>query len=123
MKTPAIFTSGRQPAALAQAWTAAQIAAALGMKRQVFFVSVGGFDTHQNQNAAQPGNPPSVEQGGRAKLIEELHGADAAVEAALRTAQPGDLIGDLLNGAGNDKSAAPAQSKAPAPSIEDPPPG
>jgi cyanophycin synthetase len=33
-----------------------------------------------------------VEQGGRAKAIEELHGADAAVEAALRTAQPGDLM-------------------------------
>jgi len=35
----------------------------------------------------------------------------------------GDLIGDLLNGAGGDKSAAPAQPKAPPPSIEDPPPG
>ena len=34
MKTPAIITNGRKPAALAQAWTAAQIAAALGMKRQ-----------------------------------------------------------------------------------------
>ena len=37
--------------------------------------------------------------------------------------QPGDLIGDLLNGAGGDKSAAPPQPKAPPPSIEDPPPG
>ena len=33
-----------------------------------------------------------VQQGSRVKLIEELHGADAAVEAALRTAQPGDLM-------------------------------
>jgi uncharacterized protein (DUF1501 family) len=28
---------------------------ALGMSRQVFFVSAGGFDTHYNQNALQPG--------------------------------------------------------------------
>ena len=36
--------------------------------------------------------------------------------------QPGDLIGDLLNG-GGDKSAPPPQPKAPPRSIEDPPPG
>ena len=37
--------------------------------------------------------------------------------------QPGDLIGDLLNGAGGDKSAAPPQPRTPPPSIEEPPPG
>jgi hypothetical protein len=53
--------------------------------------------------------------------VQAIPGGDAPPPAT--PAQPGDLIGDLLNGAGNDKSAAPAQSKAPAPSIEDPPPG
>ena len=33
-----------------------------------------------------------VEKGARAKQIDEIRGADAAVEFALRRAQPGDLI-------------------------------
>lgn len=40
-----------------QLHTVAQMVAAapgLGVKRQVFFVSMGGFDTHQNQNTIQP---------------------------------------------------------------------
>jgi uncharacterized protein (DUF1501 family) len=28
---------------------------ALALKRQIFFVQIGGYDTHQNQNATQPG--------------------------------------------------------------------
>ncbi|MEI9905470.1 MAG: DUF1501 domain-containing protein [Asticcacaulis sp.] len=31
------------------------VAPSLGLKRQVFFVSMGGFDTHTFQNAGQPG--------------------------------------------------------------------
>jgi uncharacterized protein (DUF1501 family) len=35
---------------------------ALGLSRQIFFCSVGGFDTHQNQNATQPGLLQQVAQ-------------------------------------------------------------
>src|SRR5262249_56020827 len=36
--------------------------AALGLRRQIFFCSLGGFDTHQNQNATQPGLLQQVNQ-------------------------------------------------------------
>src|SRR5262249_23206769 len=35
---------------------------ALGLRRQIFFCSLGGFDTHQNQNATQPGLLQQVNQ-------------------------------------------------------------
>ena len=53
--------------------------------------------------------------------VQSIPGGDAPQPPT--PSQPGDLIGDLLNGEGGDKSAAPAQPKAPPPSIEDPPPG
>ncbi len=53
--------------------------------------------------------------------VQGIPGGQAAPAA---TPTPGnDLIGDLLNGAGGDKSATTPQPKAPPPSIEDPPPG
>jgi uncharacterized protein (DUF1501 family) len=36
---------------------------ALGLKRQIFFCQLGGFDTHQNENATQPGLLQQVNQG------------------------------------------------------------
>jgi uncharacterized protein (DUF1501 family) len=36
--------------------------AALGLKRQIFFCALGGYDTHQNQNATQPGLLQQVNQ-------------------------------------------------------------
>ena len=38
-------------------------APALGMKRQIFFVSIGGFDTHANQNNVQPNLMAQVDHG------------------------------------------------------------
>ncbi|GAA5178858.1 DUF1501 domain-containing protein [Niveibacterium umoris] len=38
----------------------AGVSAALGVKRQVFFVSIGGFDTHDNQLTTQPGLHASI---------------------------------------------------------------
>lgn len=38
-------------------------APALGVKRQVFFVSIGGFDTHANQNGVQPNLMAQLDHG------------------------------------------------------------
>lgn len=38
----------------------AGVSASLGVKRQVFFVSIGGFDTHDNQLTAQPALHASI---------------------------------------------------------------
>ena len=53
--------------------------------------------------------------------VQSIPGGTVAPTVA--PTQPGDLIGDLLNGAGGDKSAAPPQPRTPPPSIEEPPPG
>ena len=53
--------------------------------------------------------------------VQSIPGGTVAPTVA--PTQPGDLIGDLLNGAGGDKSAAPPQQRTPPPSIEEPPPG
>ena len=50
----------RQMAAVAKMVAAAP---ALGLKRQVFLVSMGGFDTHDGQNQAQPSNMSELSQG------------------------------------------------------------
>jgi uncharacterized protein (DUF1501 family) len=50
----------------AQLQTVAHIIAAapaLGVKRQVFFVSIGGFDTHANQNNVQPNLMAQLDHG------------------------------------------------------------
>lgn len=51
----------------------------LGMKRQIFFVQVGGFDTHTNQTSNQPvngnpatTNPAAVIIGSQANLLAEI---------------------------------------------------
>ena len=38
-------------------------APALGVKRQIFFVSIGGFDTHANQNNVQPNLMAEIDHG------------------------------------------------------------
>ena len=50
----------RQLAAVAKMVAAAP---ALGLKRQVFFVTMGGFDTHSGQNQAQPALMSELSQG------------------------------------------------------------
>lgn len=50
----------RQLAAVAKMVAAAPL---LGVKRQVFLVSMGGFDTHDGQNQAQPSNMAELSQG------------------------------------------------------------
>jgi uncharacterized protein (DUF1501 family) len=64
---------------------------ALSMKRQIFFVSVGGYDTHTGQvgNAASP-NDPTV--GGHANLLSELSTSIFAFQRAMEqlAAQPGE---------------------------------
>ena len=50
-------------------------AAGMGMKRQIFFCTVGGFDTHNNQtnNAGQAGfNDTEVVKGSHANLLAEI---------------------------------------------------
>jgi uncharacterized protein (DUF1501 family) len=59
---------------------------ALALKRQIFFVQVGGFDTHQNQNTAQP------------PLLQQVSQALAAFYYWLQNNVPGSgepTLGDL----------------------------
>jgi uncharacterized protein (DUF1501 family) len=59
---------------------------ALGLRRQIFFCSLGGFDTHQNQNATQPG------------LIQQVNQALATFHYWLTNNAPGagePTLGDL----------------------------
>ena len=58
---------------LAQVAKIIQVRAALGMKRQIFFCSIGGFDTHSNQLGSQ------------AQLLTELGQAMAAFHNAMGT--------------------------------------
>ncbi len=62
----------------------------LGMKRQIFFCSVGGYDTHTSQvgNNAHPGDPL---YGGHADLISELSESIYAFQRAIEqlASQPG----------------------------------
>ena len=53
---------------------------ALGARRQVFFVSLGGFDTHSNLTATHPG------------LLAEVADALAAFHAEMRLAGDGDAV-------------------------------
>ncbi len=53
---------------------------AIGAKRQIFFVSLGGFDTHENEVAAQ---------GGR---FQELAGALRAFDTAMTTMQAANEV-------------------------------
>jgi uncharacterized protein (DUF1501 family) len=59
---------------------------ALMLRRQVFFVQLGGFDTHENQNATQPG------------LLQQVNQALATFFYWLQNNVPGTgepLLGDL----------------------------
>lgn len=61
---------------------------ALSMKRQIFFCSVGGYDTHANQTSAQ-----DVTTGAHANLLGELSNALFAFQRALEqiaTTFPGE---------------------------------
>lgn len=102
--TPALQTqfSDGNPLAQQLKMVARMIAArdALGAKRQVFFVSAGGYDTHDNQLATHPA------------LLTELTGALVPFDAAMRelgvadkvTAFTGSDFGRTLtsNGGGSD---------------------
>lgn len=58
----------------------------LGLRRQIFFVQVGGFDTHENQNGGQPG------------LIQQVNQAMATFYYWLKNNTPGTgepTLGDL----------------------------
>jgi len=46
----------------------------LGMKRQIFFCSLGGFDTHTNETGADPTNPAggAGQSGGQGGLLTQL---------------------------------------------------
>jgi uncharacterized protein (DUF1501 family) len=59
---------------------------ALGLRRQIFFVQLGGFDTHENQNATQPG------------LLQQVNQAAATFYYWLQNNVPGTgepVLGDL----------------------------
>lgn len=47
---------------------------ALGMKRQIFFCSIGGFDTHTNQTGQNPANPAGggTNSGSQGQLLLQL---------------------------------------------------
>jgi uncharacterized protein (DUF1501 family) len=55
-------TLGNQLKQVAKVIKANLTQSALGLKRQIFFCSLGGFDTHQNENATQPGLLQQVNQ-------------------------------------------------------------
>ena len=87
------FTSGlmQQLKMVAQIIEAGQRAAGvsggLGMKRQIFFVTVGGYDTHtgQTNNAgASTTNNPAVIIGSQANLLAELSQSMYAFQKAMK---------------------------------------
>jgi uncharacterized protein (DUF1501 family) len=49
-------------------------AAGITMKRQIFFVQLGGFDTHTNETGSDPTNPGSgaAQSGGQGALLAQL---------------------------------------------------
>jgi uncharacterized protein (DUF1501 family) len=56
-------TLGNQLKQVAKVIKANLLQPSLGLQRQIFFCALGGFDTHQNQNATQPGLLQQVNQG------------------------------------------------------------
>jgi uncharacterized protein (DUF1501 family) len=48
----------------------------LGMHRQIFFCSIGGFDTHTNETSATPDNP--TQSGGQGNLLTQFSQASRA---------------------------------------------
>jgi uncharacterized protein (DUF1501 family) len=78
-----------------QLHTVAQMVAAapgLGVKRQVFFVSMGGFDNHQNQNETQP------------DLLKQLSDALAYFDGALTNLAGVDRSGQVTTFTASDFS-------------------
>ena len=68
----------------------------LGMKRQIFFVNVGGYDTHTNQvgNTAFPiGNPLAPTVGSHADLMNELSEAIFAFQRAIEQVASSAALG------------------------------
>jgi len=76
---------------------------ALGVKRQVFFVSAGGFDTHLGQNAAQPDNLGQIAQAMTYfdSTLSNIGGADYRPNVTLFTASDFSRT-FTTNGAGTD---------------------
>ena len=69
----------------------------LKMKRQIFFVSVGGYDTHTAQVNVVAGTPDPL-TGSHANLLNELSEAIGAFQAAVEQIAAGPLGGgDLVN--------------------------
>jgi uncharacterized protein (DUF1501 family) len=76
------------------------VRASLSMSRQIFFVSTGGFDTHYNQNALQPGLLSDV-SGSLKAFYDSL--SEMAVETSVTTFTHSDFGRTLTsNGAGSD---------------------
>ena len=69
---------------------------ALKMKRQIFFVSVGGYDTHTSQvgNGANPNNPLF---GSHANLLNELSECIHAFQSAIEQITPLAPADNLVN--------------------------
>jgi uncharacterized protein (DUF1501 family) len=68
-----------------------QARSALGMKRQIFFASVGGYDTHTSQvgNAA---SPDDTTIGSHANLLGEVSRAVFAFQRAIDQLDVGDQV-------------------------------
>jgi uncharacterized protein (DUF1501 family) len=77
----------------------AGVSGGLGMKRQIFFVQVGGYDTHTNQTSAAntTPTPANVILGSHANLLAELSQCIHSFQRAIR--QIGVTYGDpnMLN--------------------------
>jgi uncharacterized protein (DUF1501 family) len=61
---------------------------ALALKRQIFFVSLGGFDTHQNENQTQPGLLAQVNQAMATFYYWLKNNVPTTTEAALGDLTP-----------------------------------
>jgi uncharacterized protein (DUF1501 family) len=71
---------------------------ALGMKRQVFFTSVGGYDTHTNQvgsgtGSTALGQPDAPLVGSHANLMNELSEAIFAFQRAIEQIAASSALG------------------------------
>ncbi len=97
------FNSGlmsqmKMVARLIELGSRSEMAGGLGMKRQIFFIQVGGYDTHTNQtnnSGATTVNHAKVVLGPHANLLTELSKAIHALHLAL-----GNI--DTVRGGGSD---------------------
>ncbi len=65
---------------------------ALGMKRQIFVCSVGGYDLHTNQTTILANGTPDPTQGAHANLLGELSRCTFAFQRAMEQLGIGDKV-------------------------------